>query len=162
MVRSGELYVGILHDTLSVLTYSRAKYPLATCAHLLNVLTKSVGLGYDIACSFAGTLSRSSLGGKAKERKMKMVVPAFHGHAHNRPCQLSYHIQMAEGFGIEDAETCERVFSGSNKVARLTRHCTPFHRKQFIDMYFQQWDLAKYESLGMYPLFYIYPILRIL
>ncbi|KIJ52904.1 hypothetical protein M422DRAFT_155675, partial [Sphaerobolus stellatus SS14] len=126
------------------------KYPLATCAYLLSLLPKSPGLGYDIACSFGRTLARSSLSPKAKERKIKLVVPAFHGYAHNHPCQLSYHIQMTEGFGLEDAETCERVFSGSNKVARLTRHCTPFHRHQFIDMYFQQWDFAKYESLGMF------------
>ncbi|KIJ56126.1 hypothetical protein M422DRAFT_150960, partial [Sphaerobolus stellatus SS14] len=51
MVRSGEL----------------AKYPLATCAHLLGLLPKSPGLGYDIACSFGRTLARSSLGPKAKE-----------------------------------------------------------------------------------------------
>ena len=59
---------------------------------------------------------------------------------------------MASGFGLEDLETCERVFAGSNAVARLTRHATAFHRRQFIDMYFRQWDAEKYENLGEYIL----------
>jgi len=84
-----------------------------------------------------GTLIRSTLGTKAQELDLRMVVPAFHGHAHNRLCQLSNHILMSRGFGLEDLETCERVFAGSNAVARLTRHVTAFHRQQFIDMYFQ-------------------------
>jgi len=90
-----------------------------------------------------------------------MVVPAFHGHAHNRLCQLSHHILMSEGFGLEDLETCECVFAGSNAVAHLTRHATPFHRRQFIDMYFRQWDADKYENLGaVFPchLAYIYKL----
>ncbi|KAF8586497.1 hypothetical protein K439DRAFT_1340678, partial [Ramaria rubella] len=127
-----------------------AKYPLATVSHLLEVLPQSLGLGYDIACSFTGTLMRSSLGQKACELGLRMVVPAFHGHAHNRLCQLSFHVLMSHGFSLEDLETCERVFAGSNAVARLTCHATPFHRHQFIDMYFWQWDSEKYEKLGVY------------
>ena len=127
----------------------RAKYPLATVGHLLGTLPSNLGLGYDIACSFLGTLMRSSLSLKAQALGLRMVVPAFHGHAHNRLCQLSHHILMSDGFGLEDLETCEHVFSGSNAVACLTRHATSFHRHQFIDMYFQQWDADKYASLGV-------------
>ena len=91
---------------------------------------------------------RSTLGDRARASGLHMVVPAFHGHAHNRLCQLRHHILMSSGFGLEDLETCERVFAGSNAVARLTRHATAFHRRQFIDLYFQQWDADKYENLG--------------
>ncbi|KAF8580817.1 hypothetical protein K439DRAFT_1619489 [Ramaria rubella] len=136
MMRSGEL----------------AKYPLATVSQLLEVLPPSLGLGYDIACSFTGMLMRSSLGQKACELGLRMVVPAFHGHAHNQLCQLSFHVLMSHSFCLEDLETCERVFAGSNAVARLTRHATPFHRHQFIDIYFQQWDSEKYENLGQFLL----------
>ncbi|KAF8591346.1 hypothetical protein K439DRAFT_1644310 [Ramaria rubella] len=125
-----------------------AKYPLATISHLLEVLPQGLGLGYDITCSFTGTLMRSSLGKKAHELGLKMVVPAFHGHVHNRLCQLSFHILMSRGFGLEDLETCEHIFAGSNAVAWLTCHSTPYHRRQFIDMYFRQWDTDKYENLG--------------
>ena len=90
----------------------------------------------------------STIGVSAQDHGLRMVMPAFHGHAHNRACQLSFHILMSPGFGLEDLETCERVFAGSNAVARLTRHATPFHRWQFIDMHFQQWDKDKYVNLG--------------
>lgn len=120
-------------------------------------MPEKLGLGYDIACSFTTTLMNSSLGPKARKHGLRMVVPAFHGHAHNRHCQLCFHILMSLGFGLEDLETCERVFAGSNAVARLTRHATAFHRRQYIDLYFRQWDEDKYENLGkscklLYPL----------
>ncbi|KAF8573706.1 hypothetical protein K439DRAFT_1624875 [Ramaria rubella] len=118
----------------------RAKYPLATISRLMETLPKGIGLGYDIACSFWSTLMRSSLGPQARELGVRMVVPAFHEHAHNRLCQLCFHIQISKGFGIEDLETCE--------LARLTWHLTPYHRRQFIDMYFRHWDSEKYEGLG--------------
>ena len=117
-------------------------------AHLLDKFPQGLGLGYDIACLFMGTLMRSSLGPKAHKLGLCMVVPAFHGHAHNRLCQLSNHILMSHGFGLEDLETCECVFVGSNAVAHLTRHATSFHRHWFMDMYFQQWDMDKYANLG--------------
>ncbi|KAF8587420.1 hypothetical protein K439DRAFT_1614349 [Ramaria rubella] len=132
-----ELGVFVSRRTVShllIFGYS-AKYPLATISRLMETLPKGIGLGYDITCSFWSTLMRSSLGPQACELGVRMVVPAFHGHAHNRLCQLCFHIQISEGFGIEDLETCERVFSGSNAVACLTRHSTPYHRRQFIDMY---------------------------
>ena len=118
----------------------------------MAVFPPNLGLGYDIACSFAATLSASSLGAHARQLGLKLVVPAFHGHAHNRLCAITNHVQVSPGFGLEDLETCERVFSASNGVARLTRHATPFHRRQFIDMHFRQWDEDKYEGLGMSPI----------
>ncbi|KIY47443.1 hypothetical protein FISHEDRAFT_45342, partial [Fistulina hepatica ATCC 64428] len=53
-----------------------------------------------------------------------------------------------EGMGLEDLETCERIFSSSNQLARSTRYATAFHRHQFIDLHFQQWDEDKYTNLG--------------
>ncbi|KAF8525693.1 hypothetical protein JB92DRAFT_2535410, partial [Gautieria morchelliformis] len=125
---------------------------LATIDRLLSVLPPGLGLGYDIACSFSMTLRQSLLGKRQQMTGLRMVVPAFHGHAHNRFCQLGSHILMSQGFGLEDLETCERVFSASNSVARLTRHATQFHRRQFIEMFFRQWDAEKYEHLGQFLL----------
>jgi Kyakuja-Dileera-Zisupton transposase len=128
-----------------------AKYPLATLSHLPKVLLPDLGIGYDIACSFTATVMKSSLATHARVLSLWMVVPAFHGHAHNCLCQLSNHILMSPGFGLEDLEMCECMFSGSNTIARLTHHATPFHHGQFIDLYFQQWDSDKYENLGASP-----------
>ncbi|KIY46451.1 hypothetical protein FISHEDRAFT_47269 [Fistulina hepatica ATCC 64428] len=132
MVQSGEL----------------AKYPLAMTAKILDVLGDSNILAYDIGCAFEGTLSRSSLAPKVEEKKLRCCVNAFHGTAHNAACQTKYHPDVIEGMGLEDLETCERVFSSSNQVARPTRYATAFHRHQFIDLHFRQWDEDKYMNLG--------------
>jgi hypothetical protein len=49
-----------------------------------------LGVGYDIGCGFGTTVHNSPLGKKAKDLKMKTLVGAFHGHAHNCLCQLEY------------------------------------------------------------------------
>ena len=104
-------------------------------------------IGYDIACSFATTVKNSSLASRAHNLRLRFVVPAFHGYAHNHCCQLSWHPLYLKGFGIEDLEVCERVFKGSNALAGITRHATHFHRQQAIDMYFRQHDEDKYALL---------------
>lgn len=104
-------------------------------------------VGYDIGCAFKKTALRSTIG---PNLKAQFVVPAMHGYAHNRACQLGHHPKYITGTGLEDFETCERVFSASNECARLSRHATRFHRHQSIDAHFQQWDRDKYASIGTF------------
>ncbi|KAG6370043.1 hypothetical protein JVT61DRAFT_12564 [Boletus reticuloceps] len=75
MVQSGEL----------------AKYPLAIIDRLLTVYGPDGGLAYDIGCAFATTLANSVLGPRARALNLHLMVGAFHGHAHNRQCQLKWH-----------------------------------------------------------------------
>lgn len=83
---------------------------------------------------------------------MRFVIPAMHGYAHNRLCQLGYHPMYTPGTGLEDFEGCERVFSASNECARLTRHSNTFHRHQALDSHFRHWDAEKYANLGTFLL----------
>ncbi|KAJ7817486.1 hypothetical protein B0H14DRAFT_2165091, partial [Mycena olivaceomarginata] len=59
---------------------------------LLDTYSADIGLGYDIMCAFFGTLCRSSLGARVTALRMRGVVPSFHRHAHNRECQLGWHL----------------------------------------------------------------------
>ncbi|KAF8169309.1 hypothetical protein K438DRAFT_1774323 [Mycena galopus ATCC 62051] len=92
MVRSGEL--------------DSAKYPLAIENVMMDAFGKDIGLGYDIGCGHAKTLKNSPLGPKAKEHNFRLLVGAFHGHAHNCRCQLKYLATYVEGMCIEDLEGC--------------------------------------------------------
>lgn len=125
----------------------RAKYGLAVIYELLQVFGKDLGLGYDIACSFAKTVRTSSLAAAAKELKLRLCVPSFHGFAHSRDCQLENHPLYITGFGLEDLEICEKVFAPANGCAKLSRHATRFHRHQSLHMQFTQWDEDKYTEL---------------
>ncbi|KAG2112648.1 uncharacterized protein F5147DRAFT_572181 [Suillus discolor] len=74
-----------------------AKYLLAIIEKLLTVYGKNGGCAYDIRCTFSKMLSNSSLGTQAHELDFQLMVGAFHGHAHNRRCQLDWHPMYIPG-----------------------------------------------------------------
>ncbi|KAJ7022500.1 hypothetical protein C8F04DRAFT_1194493 [Mycena alexandri] len=106
MVRSGEL----------------SKYPLAMSAELMESFGRNIGAGYDISCGFSTTLWKSLLGPRALLQNFSCLVGAFHGHAHNRLCQLKFLATYVRGLGLEDLEGCERLFSKSNANAGSVRY----------------------------------------
>ncbi|KAJ4465974.1 hypothetical protein C8J55DRAFT_565970 [Lentinula edodes] len=108
MIRSGEL----------------AKYPLAIVAKALEVLLPHWLMGYNIGCSFGGTILRSSLGLEFAKQKCRTCVNAFHGYSHNAARQQKYHPLNILGMGLENLETLEQLFSLS------------------------QWDREKYQNLA--------------
>ncbi|KAF7341857.1 hypothetical protein MSAN_02041200 [Mycena sanguinolenta] len=126
MVKSGEL----------------AKYGFAITAHLLRVLGE-LGVGYDIGCKF-GKMVRMhpALSSLVADNNFKALVGAFHGHAHNRRCQLKNLSTYVKGMGLEDLEECESFFSRSNALASTTRYATAFHRQQAITTYLKHVDTA--------------------
>ncbi|EPQ56035.1 hypothetical protein GLOTRDRAFT_40987, partial [Gloeophyllum trabeum ATCC 11539] len=126
------------------------KYGLAIVDRLIALYGKKICIGYDIGCAFDGTVARSSLASKAKEHGLRFVAGAFHGHAHNRGCQLRWHPTYVEGTGCSDFEGCEHVFSASNAVASGTQHASRFHRQQAIDEHLTFWNIDKYEALSTF------------
>jgi hypothetical protein len=151
MIRSGELWVHYFPDSIFfTVTISRMKYPFAIVNKLIDIYGTDLGLGYDIMCGFTKSLQKSSLGPKALQSRLHGIVPAFHGHAHNRGCQVHWHPMYMEDAGIEDFEECERTFSRSNELASGTRLATPFHRHQQIDEHFAFHDEDKFAESGTY------------
>ncbi|KAF7374056.1 hypothetical protein MSAN_00286500 [Mycena sanguinolenta] len=135
MVRSGEL----------------SKYPLAIVNELLQAFGLKVGGGYDIGCHFDTTLGNSGLGDKARENRFRSLVGSFHGHAHNRLCQLSFLATYVEGLGLEDLEGCERYFSRSNVLAKSVCYASKFHRRQDITTFMKQIDdFETYPNLSKF------------
>ncbi|KAF8126588.1 hypothetical protein EV363DRAFT_1401744 [Boletus edulis] len=127
-----------------------AKYGLAAISQILDFCDDDHAIGHDIGCASRITVAKSALGGRAKEAGLRVVVNAFHGFAHNRLCQLENHPLYLPGFGNEDLETCERIFSSSNSTAPLIRHASLFHWRQFLHLHFDQWDSDKYLELSRF------------
>jgi hypothetical protein len=128
---------------------SRAKYPLACVEKVLDAFGEGLGGGFDIGCKFKTTLNNSPLGPRAHELCHTCLVGAFHGHAHNRLCQLSHLATYVKGLGLEDLEGCERAFSKSNALAPSLRYASIFHQKQAISTYFEHNDVFKvYQNLS--------------
>ncbi|KAL0061720.1 hypothetical protein AAF712_011437 [Marasmius tenuissimus] len=116
------------------------KYPLAITDAILERYGEEIGLGYDIMSA--------KLGAKVVALRLQGVVPAFHGHAHNRKCQLYWHPTYIPGLGIFDFEECERLFSLSNRLASTTRLATLFHRRQIILEHFNFHSQDKDANFG--------------
>jgi hypothetical protein len=72
----------------SMYFFFSAKYPLAMVERLLSVYGPRIGCRYDIGCAFETTLRASKLGPSAQRKQFQLAVGAFHGHTHNRGCQL--------------------------------------------------------------------------
>lgn len=126
-----------------------AKYPLAITNYMLDTYGDDIGIGYDVGCTFSQLIRNSPLvSAKAEASRLHVIVNSFHGYAHNRICQLEHHPLYQQGFGLEDLETMERVFSSSNSVSRSVRYASHFHWAQSIDLHLQQWDDDKYQELS--------------
>ncbi|KAF8438667.1 hypothetical protein L210DRAFT_3403971, partial [Boletus edulis BED1] len=154
MRRSGELYVIFLCTCLLLISLGSAKYGLAAINQILNCDENDHAIGHDIGCASKVTVANSVLGERAKQAGIRIIVNAFHGFAHHRLCQLQNHPLYQPGFGNEDLETCERIFSSSNSTAVLIRHASLFHWKQFLDLHFDQWDSDKYLELSRFIVCY--------
>ncbi|KAJ7816682.1 hypothetical protein B0H14DRAFT_3475139 [Mycena olivaceomarginata] len=102
-----------------------AKYPLAIVQELLDMFGMNLSAG---------------LGEQARKNKLKCLVGSFHGHAHNRLCQLSFLAMYVEGMGLEDLKGCERYFSRSNGLTKSCRYASRFHRQQEITTYAKHFD----------------------
>lgn len=107
------------------------------------------GNGYDIACSHCVTLNNSDLGPRARELGHTPLVDAFHGHAHNRLCQLKNLTSYVDGLGLDALGVCEQAFSKSNELAGSTRTMGTYHRQQAIGAFFRDTDnFDNYRSMS--------------
>ncbi|KAJ7690454.1 hypothetical protein B0H14DRAFT_3100953 [Mycena olivaceomarginata] len=98
---------------------------------LLGAFGMGLGAGYDVGCHFQATVANSELGDEAREKKLKCLVGSFHGHAHNRLCQLRFLATYVEGMGLEDLEG--------------------FHRQQEITTYAKHFDsFETYANLSKF------------
>lgn len=117
--------LGQLYLQTDMLIY-RSKYALSVTSKLLDTFGSDLGGRYDISCHFKTTLVSNILGKRAWLLNYTSLVNAFHGHAHNRLCQLDNLMTYIEGLGLEDLEGCEWAFSKSNALS------CPFDIHQFF------------------------------
>jgi Kyakuja-Dileera-Zisupton transposase len=116
---------------------------------LLDAFGLKIGGGYDIGCKFGIILTRSPLRSRAKALQYQALVGSFHGHAHNRLCQLHFLATYVKGMGLEVLEGGERYFSKPNALASSVRHTSVFHHKQKIVEFAKHMDQNKtYQSLS--------------
>src|ERR1700678_3114719 len=107
---------------------------------MIDIFGADLGHGYDISWPLKTKINKSPLGLKAHAANHTCLVGAFHGHAHNRICQLSFLATYVKGMGLEDLEGCERFFSKSNALASSLRYASVFHRHQKMIEFMKHMD----------------------
>ncbi|KAF7968552.1 hypothetical protein HWV62_30137 [Athelia sp. TMB] len=129
----------------------QSKYGLATAARMLEHHGANQGAGLDIGCSHKKTLANSALGPRAHELNHTVLVDAFHGHAHNRLCQLNNLTTYVDGLGLEALGVCKQAFLKSNALAGSTRSMGRFCRQQAIAAHFRDTDnFENYMTMTTY------------
>ena len=103
---------------------------------------------YDVGCTFSATLSNSSIGELAHNFNFKSCTGSFHGAAHNQLCQLSFHIGLMDGAGIEDGEGNKRLYYSSNALMSVMFHLMAYYYHLQMHIHFEKWDQDKHECLG--------------
>ena len=71
---------------------------------LIHTFGSNILFAYDIGCTFSVTLMNSSIGELARDFNYQSCTGSFHGAAHDRLCQIRFHISLKEGAGLEDGE----------------------------------------------------------
>jgi Kyakuja-Dileera-Zisupton transposase len=131
---------------------ARNKYPLAAAEAVMDAYGPNTTIGFDTGCRFRKSVAKSPLGPKARANSLFVVVGTFHGHAHNRRCQLDHLPTYLKGLGLSDLEMCERFFGKSNALASHVRHASVFHRRQKIVEHARQVDRFEIsQSISMWP-----------
>ncbi|KAG6875863.1 hypothetical protein C0992_001989, partial [Termitomyces sp. T32_za158] len=105
MIKSGEL----------------AKYGLAVIDRLIDLIGKNIGCAYDIGCAFNTTIQGTSISSKVKEANLRLMCGAFHGHAHNRLCQLCWHPLYIKGTGHLEGEGCQYLANHYREAAAAVK-----------------------------------------
>jgi len=104
--------------------HAQCEYPLACVETLLAAFGEDMVGCSTVAARFKTTLNNSPLGPRARQLRQTCLVGAFHGHAHNRLCQLPHRQPYVKGLGLEDLEGCASgAFSTSNALAAALRIC---------------------------------------
>ena len=114
----------------------------------MEVYNRSMVVGSDIACTQSVTVKNSTLGTKFRSLDCRLSLNGFHGWAHNRSCQLSWHPRWQNGLGLNELEGCERLFSYLNGGAKSTRYASRYRRHQVLEILCSQWDDDKYAELS--------------
>ncbi|KAF8835020.1 hypothetical protein BDN67DRAFT_913721, partial [Paxillus ammoniavirescens] len=70
-----------------------------------------VGFLYDIGCQIERSWHKWKFFDDSILSRFQFGVSIFHAYGHQWPCQIIYHPQKREGFGLSDGEGCERLWS---------------------------------------------------
>ncbi|KAJ7635871.1 hypothetical protein B0H17DRAFT_961379, partial [Mycena rosella] len=110
-------------------------------------LNITVGLLYDVACSFECPCRKWGFLGRFMDR-LAFAVSVFHASGHEWACQLLYHLRKRKRFGFTNGEGCERFWHSISHLLANLRICGYYNRLYTLDMQIEHADDASLTNLG--------------
>ncbi|KAI0359016.1 hypothetical protein OH77DRAFT_1502180 [Trametes cingulata] len=112
------------------------------------------GLSYDVVCSYiCHILSRMEKSHPTMldiVKRLKMLLPKLHMHAHKELCQIVYAFCYARGFGLAHGEGVETPWAELNAAGLSTREMTAGARHDALDALFNYWNWRKTVGMGKF------------
>ncbi|KIJ06955.1 hypothetical protein PAXINDRAFT_19841 [Paxillus involutus ATCC 200175] len=108
-------------------------YALALIQQLMQHIPDDmrVGLLYDIGCQLERSWRKFKFFADSILSRFHFAISVFHAYGHQWPCQVVYHPQKRQGFGLSDGEGCERLWSALKPLIGPLR-VSDYHQCLFV------------------------------
>ena len=80
-------------------------------------------------------------------KRLKMLLPKMHMHAHKNLCQVVYTLCFAAGFGLMHGEGIETIWAELNAAGRTTREMLAGARHDALNALMNYWNWQKIEKM---------------
>ncbi|KAG1735668.1 uncharacterized protein EDB91DRAFT_1238175 [Suillus paluster] len=127
--QTGIFLLACRHGIIEVVSEMKRSGELAK----YDVCGADQAIGHDIACSSRKTIASSSIGAKAAELKLQVVVNAFHGFSHDHRCAFLYNNYVQ---ALQIIKTNMPLLDEFKRVQNI------------IDLDFVNWRNEEYEYLS--------------
>jgi len=124
-------------------------YALCLLQKLFNYIpdTICISILYDIGCQLDRSCRKYGFLSSVLDRIIFGIL-VFHAYDHQWPCQIIYHPQKCEGFGLSDGEGCERFWSSIQSLISSCHVFTYFNCIYAIDTQIKALDQKSLLGMG--------------
>ncbi|KAI9467427.1 hypothetical protein BDB00DRAFT_777749, partial [Zychaea mexicana] len=89
-------------------------------------------------------------------KDVPIAVGIFHITGHSPECQIHFHPRLKEGWGIQDGEHLERLWSFLNGFVAMTRNMSSLNRRLTLTIALDFFTEQRIDNLGTESLMIIF------
>ncbi|KAI9472882.1 hypothetical protein BDB00DRAFT_897908, partial [Zychaea mexicana] len=109
---------------------------------------------YDVGCKIRKALQETECLDSIKD--VPIAVGIFHITGHSPECQIHFHPRLKEGWGIQDGEHLERLWSFLNGFVAMTRNMSSLNRRLTLTIALDFFTEQRIDNLGTESLMIIF------
>ena len=106
----------------------------------------NIRICYDVGCKLRTSLERTEC--LASIKNVPIAVGIFHIIGHAPSCQLSFHPRINSGWGLQDGEHLERLWSTLSGFISMTRSMSSLNRRLTLTIALDFYAQQKTDNIG--------------